>query len=394
MAVDTFHDSTIEVGVPPPDLRLHKSFVFRFHNAAAICYKGDMVETKPFSCFNHTWAVRLYPDATVDGNRANGDYGKVTLSLRNLTDARIRIMFYFIMRDNSGKILHFSNDGNETFQFERHGNDSEWSQDNLSPPWVQTINWDTKGTFVVELHMDVDCEYDSPKFCNVVPQNPSSQQIASYVAGGTDAEVLFGVAGDNTTHKAHRTVLKACAPDLARLCDGYDSSTPVPIAGIKPEVFTIVLRYIYGQALDVDWEEHSRDVIDAANKYGVSSLKLEAEVWHVRYFEFTVDNVVDELLYADAKTCPLLKEAAIAFITDNAREVLASNTFESVLQAGEISREVIMAMVNRQEQYGHRWDRISVNDLRLELLERGMDLDGSREMMLNRLKEAGGFDEE
>jgi hypothetical protein len=69
--------------------------------------------------------------------------------------------------------------------------------------------------------------------------------------------------------------------------------------------------------------------LDAADKYGVVSLKLEAEAAYVESTKITVDNAMDNLLYADAKNCALLKEAVIDFLTDNGREVkcdLGNNT--------------------------------------------------------------------
>ena len=53
----------------------------------------------------------------------------------------------------------------------------------------------------------------------------------------------------------------------------------VPITNTRPEIFKHLLRYIYGGSLEDDEPEgtNARDVIDAANLFGVASLKLLME---------------------------------------------------------------------------------------------------------------------
>jgi hypothetical protein len=70
-----------------------------------------------------------------------------------------------------------------------------------------------------------------------------------------------------------------------------------------------------------------KDLIDAlqTQKYGVINLKLEAEVevWYVHSATITADNVNDNILYADAKHCALLKEVVMDYIVhNNKNEVL------------------------------------------------------------------------
>jgi hypothetical protein len=84
------------------------------------------------------------------------------------------------------------------------------------------------------------------------------------------------------------------------------------VSGADHIIFWAVLRYIYGHSLnDVGWEKESINLIDAADRFGVTTLKIEAEVRHLKYCKFTVDNVVDTFLHADSKQCALLKEGAM-----------------------------------------------------------------------------------
>jgi len=45
-----------------------------------------------------------------------------------------------------------------------------------------------------------------------------------------------------------------------------------------------------------DMTKYAKDIIDAADKYGVSSLKLKAEAFFVHTTKITVENMMEHLL--------------------------------------------------------------------------------------------------
>ena len=62
------------------------------------------------------------------------------------------------------------------------------------------------------------------------------------------------------------------------------------------------MQYIYGGKIGAsEWKENSKDFINAADLYGVKDFKIESEAWYVKFLKITVDNVVEELVYADKK---------------------------------------------------------------------------------------------
>jgi hypothetical protein len=115
---------------------------------------------------------------------------------------------------------------------------------------------------------------------------------------------------------AHRVILRKCSTILADLCESArDQTAPIQISDVSPEIFRHLLKYMYGgEVVDVMFHSHAKEIIDAADKYGIVNLKLEAEVRFVEATTFTMDNVMDHLLYAESKNCALLKEAAMDFI--------------------------------------------------------------------------------
>ena len=226
---------------------------------------------------------------------------------------------------------------------------------------------------------------------NFMPKNPFGKCMLKLFLDEESADVLFELKGDDTSSKihyhAHRLVLKACAPDLFRLCEDCDLSTPITIPDVESRVFLEMLRYLYGGEVSASWMNDAKKFIDAADKYGVTDLKVEAEAWYVTYLNFTVGNVIEEFLYADAMNCPLLREAAMEFILKNSVEVINSDSFENVLMTKTITKEIMLA-VAAAGQGNDDIDKVDVgiNDLRMALYEKGLDVDGSRELLTSRLE--------
>jgi hypothetical protein len=137
-------------------------------------------------------------------------------------------------------------------------------------------------------------------------------------------------------------------------------------------------------------KSQTKEIIDAADRYGVSNLKLEAEAYCVASTTFTVDNVLDHLFYADSKNCALLKEAAMDFIAKNKVEVIDKICFDDMVP-GTFIRDVLVATA-RGEHYQHGDDQFDqfttmrVTELRQKAHEKGLNVDGSREMLIAALK--------
>eukprot|EP00956_Cyclotella_meneghiniana_P016031 scaffold25077_cov48-Cyclotella_meneghiniana.AAC.7 len=107
-----------------------------------------------------------------------------------------------------------------------------------------------------------------------------------------------------------------------------------------------MLKYVYGKDIGAFyWKDRAKQVLDAAVKYGFTELKSFAEAWHVKNLQnnFTKDNVVDELLYADGKSCPLLKKFAMDFINEHGVEVIKSASYEKLVKSHQLCVEVMEA---------------------------------------------------
>ena len=152
-----------------------------------------------------------------------------------------------------------------------------------------------------------------------------------------------------------------------------------------------MIYYAYGGKVPEDeLENNAKDIINACDKYGVVHLKLEAEASYVKKTEITMDNMMDNLLYADSKNLALLKEAVMDYIVANRSNIIGKVSFNDF--PGHLVTDLLTAVESgdgEQSRDGVSTDynKMRVGTLRKLLDEKGLDVDGSRESMIALLKE-------
>ncbi|KAL9187241.1 hypothetical protein ACHAXT_001344 [Thalassiosira profunda] len=239
------------------------------------------------------------------------------------------------------------------------------------------------GALLVDVELWVD-----PGHC-FVPPNPHAKNMLALLENRERADIAFKVEG--TKVYAHKIILESNAPVLFSLCSGCSKRSPVPINRVIRPVFEIILRYIYaGSVPGVDevlkW---SGSIIDAANRYAVVGLKMAVESAVIRSTLIGSrpilgsSNVVTWLLFADAKTCPLIKECAIAMIAARPKDFLSDARLKA---SPALMHELLVAISDDDDRFGDTAQPKSVSELRQELHEKGLDVDGSKEMLVARLE--------
>ena len=192
------------------------------------------------------------------------------------------------------------------------------------------------------------------------------------------------------TFYAHKFILRKCSKTLFEMCG---SGSPIQITNLSPHVFRLVLFYMYGGTIAKDdLETYAKDIIEAADWYRVSNLKLEAEACLLEKTTFTVENVMDHLLYADSKNCALLEEAAMDFIIKNKTQVLEKVSMKNF--AAGILADILSAVARAEKAAtnatsgGDQFSTMRVSELRLKAHEKELDVDGSREMLIAALEKS------
>jgi hypothetical protein len=150
-----------------------------------------------------------------------------------------------------------------------------------------------------------------------------------------------------------------------------------------------------GKVSDNDMKSHARGIIDVADRFGVSSLKLETEAYVVQATTFTMENVMELLIYAESKNLALLKEAAMDYIVENKSEVIKKLSFANA--PGTLVTDVLAAVSRGEMRSGgadvnadSQFDSLHISELRHMAHEKGINVDESREMLIAALKSVQG----
>ena len=193
------------------------------------------------------------------------------------------------------------------------------------------------------------------------------------------ADVSINIRGE--LFQVHSLILDNYAPLLADYCKQNDGSSN---GDIRPDVFQKVLEYVYSGICPFGdiVGKFGKELIDAANRFELVELKLAIERLLVRERILDKTNVADYIVFADAQSCPLLKEYAISYFLLHAKEILNSDYSKALRESGELLSEIIK-MLTSQDENG-----IGVNELRKELSKRKLDVDGSKEALTFRLEES------
>ena len=118
-------------------------------------------------------------------------------------------------------------------------------------------------------------------------------------------------------------------------------------------------------------------------------MAVETEL--VRNLVITAKNVTDYLIFAESKTCSLLKEVALSCFVARATDLLNSGTQEKLSESPNLMVELMKEMSKRNDTDTRRFNEygnLSVNQLRKRLADEELDIDGSKEMLVSRLTDS------
>ena len=209
------------------------------------------------------------------------------------------------------------------------------------------------------------------------PESEHSIRMLTLLKSKKNTDTSFQVGSKE--FRVHSVIIDTHVPLLGNQCKDV-------IKNITPEVFQLLLEHIYSgnQPTDEMILEHGKALIDAANKYELIELKMIVESVLVRERIITKKNVADYILFADAQSCPLLKEYALSFFLMHYKELLKSEHSKRLRDSGELMTEIMMLMDPNE----NKAVSMSVNELRKELAKRKLDADGSKDALVARLEEA------
>eukprot|EP00956_Cyclotella_meneghiniana_P010909 scaffold15241_cov65-Cyclotella_meneghiniana.AAC.2 len=333
----------VHVGEPNDSWPLEERVYVHFHNFADLPQqKGTELQSSKFTCAGHEWYLKLYPKGTMTAKE-----GMLSVVLCTDSTSKIVVDFDIITKKNNGG--NFRTRSYSKKEFPTHsrfgwGWEDFASRDEiLRREEMMQSSWNVlnNGTLTFEVRIRPHEGYNI--CCDVMPKSSVADDLYNNLYQDEDsADVAFSL--ESSVFHAHKAILKARVPELAEIVEPYDTENTIPIKDVEPEVFEVMLKHVYGKDIGLSyWKDHLKQILDASGKYGFTQIKSQAEAWYVKKVEqnFTVDNVIDELLYADGKNCPLLKKAAMDFIVEHCEEIVESESYEKLDESPHLRKEMV-----------------------------------------------------
>ncbi|XP_078165422.1 BTB/POZ and MATH domain-containing protein 2-like isoform X2 [Carex rostrata] len=187
---------------------------------------------------------------------------------------------------------------------------------------------------------------DAKKKQVIVPSSDFLQNFYQLWDSREGADVVFQVGEE--TISAHRTVLAARSLVFKAEFFGpmLESKTEcVKIKDIKPEVFKLMLQFVYTDSIPLNEEvsyEVAQHLLVAADRYGLERLKLICE--EKLSDSIDVEKATDILVFSDNHNCDKLKDICLDFVAsgENLKAVMATDGFKHFLETSPfILRELL-----------------------------------------------------
>ncbi|OEU09858.1 POZ domain-containing protein [Fragilariopsis cylindrus CCMP1102] len=219
-----------------------------------------------------------------------------------------------------------------------------------------------------------------------------------------ESDVAFTVGSSGKLFKAHKCVLALSSATLYELVltksnDNNEESHEINItlADIDETVFEKILEFIYtGKYPDISKydEESVKDIFLTADRLDCTDLKLYAESVLIEK-HLVSSNAAEMMLFADSHSFALLKEASMNEYATDPKIVMASEGgWSKLTESKDLIIELLVYINLDRKTYSsvanssplEDLDTLDVTSLRERLQMANLDCDGSREMLVKRLK--------
>jgi BTB/POZ domain len=355
--------------VAPPEIFLSPVETLRFwlHNVGPRAnLQGQWITLPSESAHGYHWALKIYFTAT--------EHFAVFLVL-NDPDVTVEAEFVVKVASQSSKTQRY------TF-FSK-----------LETSMASHIFRRQDGSLMIEVDIRV-YQNKKPVWYPTLDDNLAKSLMENFMSFSSHftTDVTFTVGGEAFCLHGH--VLADRAPALFELIKEPTGQTiPLPI-DVDAGTFRSIYRYIYTG----NWSPSSSDgTVDAdvdagvakttltlADFFGCTGLKLMVESVMVDKV-LKASNAAEMLLLGDSLHCALLKEAAIKEIFEYKDAARDSAGWALLKESNTLLEELMNKSMGMRSDETAATAVLTVGELRDQLLEHGAAVDGSREMLVQRL---------
>jgi hypothetical protein len=287
--------------------------------------------------------------------------------------------------------LRCSNGGSKSFIHHDYTN----KEKNDIPGIVLNIhrnNVPTNGTVTIEANIQVE---KKGTYCP--KEIVSDPFLSKLIESPRTADITF--LADGQEFYLHRNVLAINGNGLYEFYAKHNANncnTPAIIGNVDKHTFKSIVNYIYQvntpTIKDIDC---GKSLLVASDRFNLVNLKLYAEAVIVDQF-LTGKNAADLFLFADSYSCALLREESMGWSIKDPRAFQAGETWTMILESKDILVELYRYSLTRNGyDHGTRYDddvrtpaveTMDVNSLRFLAEKNNLEVDGTREALVTRLK--------
>jgi len=391
---------TTTVGRPSKDLTKVETlrFVFLdFQNQKE--QRGEPILSPILKACGFLWKVQLFPYGS---DSSSVDTENISLFLRFVGDKNRRAKIKFSIR--------FGQSDAETIGSEQLFSESTHTQwgwrDPVQRATVLSNYLETDGSLVVEVNF-VNKGSKNVWYPDELQQQPILTKFYDDISETGDLVFLV----EEKKYYAHKIVLSYRAKGIYELyCEEYTNNgdttnqqqQSIPISGMKGDILQKILEFIYTvKTPEIKDVEVAVELLLASNRLGVTDLKLYVESIITENY-LSITNAATMLVLSDAHTCALLKEAALELFASDTDVVMDSDDWPKVQESKHLLKEIIKSTKTSSLHNKHTntrtnenekrkrcsqpdTDLLDITSLREKLQDAGMEIDGSREILIERL---------
>ena len=380
----------VSVG-PTPKLLKHEIQTMEFrindfanHNQV----RGKPIKTPSIRAYGHDWILRVFPRGS-PSSREDFEYVSCFLLYvgDNNVDDEPSTMLSFRCKDTKRATdeLHvFCKDCN-------NGDKRLWGYQNFLKRTDVLENYlDEDGTLVIEVDIQIAEERKNIWYPDPLQEEPSLVKL--YHTHESTSDITFDV--DGKKFHAHTSILSVRAETLFELTNDDDNGRIrdgkiVTIFSTEADIFEQILEYVYTvKTPEIKNEGIAIKLLVAADRFGCTDLKLYIESTIVDKF-LNATNAAKWLLLSDSHSCALLKEASMRLHVSDANTVMESkDDWSMVVESNRLLEELFKSNSSSSSSSNAVVDveNLDVTTLREKLVYANLEIDGCRNILIERLK--------
>lgn len=356
----------------PTYLSYEKIMLFNIHNFEGLSNNKGNYETTRVACHGRDWYIRIYPWG---GNTEAKENGMMSVFLglegaKNLAQP-LKVKWHVRVKDRKRQF---------SFAFDPISINPRFGTYEFMKRSDALEAVDEFGTLTITVGLC--CGVKSAPIWR--PENALKRKLRQLYNSGDDKDVSFIMANAEEI-RAHKFIVSLHCPLLKEVISQATNPSRIILDGPDPGLFATMIRFMYHEALPNTFEmiPDGLELLKLANQYEYVDLKIYMECEVVQSKMLSVENAAEMLLLANSHSFALLKEQTTEFVLGNFAAVMKSEGWRELTESSALLAELLMA--RHLPKDGAESECVSA--LRKKLVEAGRDIDGTKEMLVQRWKE-------